>query len=285
MRKLLLPLLTLALTSCGTPAPDKPILAASIYPISFLVSSIAGNEYEVMTITPVGTEPHDYQPIPSTVKRLYDAEAIFLNGYDFEGYDSSFAASLKEKSVYVGESVPAKTFDGVRDPHVWLNTIHYGTMANFVLERLCALNPAKTDYFEANYRSFKAKLDALTLDCTRIASGFLFKTIAVSHAAYGYLCDQFNIEQLYISKLSPNVEPTQQAIEAIMDAIKEKGIDTVFFEELASPEIAKTIASRTGAKTESLHPLEGLTAQEEKEGKDYFSIYRENIEKIKKAKP
>ena len=283
--RILIPLLALALTSCGTPSSGKPVLAASIYPISFLVSSIAGEEYEVMTITPVGTEPHDYQPTPSTVKRLYDAKAIFLNGYHFEGYASSFVSSLQEKSVYIGEKANSKTFDGVTDPHVWLSTLNYGLMAQRVLDSLCALNPAKEDLFKANYQTFKAKLDSLTSYCTNLSSTFQNKTIAVSHAAYGYLCDQFHIEQLYISKLSPNVEPTQQAIEAVMDAIQEKGIDTVFFEELASPEIANAIASRTGAKTEMLHPLEGLTEEEEKAGKDYFSIYRENMDKIARAKP
>ena len=96
---------------------------------------------------------------------------------------------------------------------------------------------------------------------------------------------EFGFEQLYINSLSPNEEPTQKAIEDIIEAISSQGIDTVFFEELASDEVAKKIATETGAKVDSLNPLEGLEESEINRSENYYSVYRENMDKIARAKP
>ena len=121
--------------------------------------------------------------------------------------------------------------------------------------------------------------------CGDITRDFDGKVIAVSHAAYGYLCKQHGIEQLYINGLSPDDKPQAQSLGKIMDAMRERGIDTIFFEELVSPEIAEYIASQTGAKVDSLNPLESLEQKDIDAGEDYFSVYLENMRKIAKTKP
>ena len=45
------------------------------------------------------------------------------------------------------------------------------------------------------------------------------------------------------------------------------------------------IAAETGAKVESLNPLESLEEEDVENGEDYFSVYLENMEKIARAKP
>ena len=62
-----------------------------------------------------------------------------------------------------------------------------------------------------------------------------------------------------------------------------KGIDTIFFETLASPKVAQTIADETGAKIAALNPIEGLTDEEAKAGKDYFSLMTENLAALTSA--
>ena len=47
--------------------------------------------------------------------------------------------------------------------------------------------------------------------------------------------------------------------------------------------MANTIAKETGADTAVLNPLEGLTEEEIEEGKDYFSVMRENLQALVKA--
>ena len=63
--------------------------------------------------------------------------------------------------------------------------------------------------------------------------------------------------------------------------IKKKKINVVYFEELTSPKVAKTLANETGAKTEVLNPLEGLTKDEQDQGLDYIGVMEKNLEALK----
>ena len=273
----LLPLLL----SCGGPVEGKPILAASFYPIGFLAEQIAGDKYDVVTITPPGAEPHDYELTPSSVRALSDAKAIFTSGLSMEPWGDSLPSYLSSKRVELSQGIKTIEVEGRVDPHIWLSLDNYLEMGRKVKETLSSLDKGNEAYFSANFASFSEKVAELKGKCEEIASCFPEgKVIAVAHAAYGYMARDFGFKQLYISSLSPDEEPSQQAIERLLDAIKEYGIDTVFFEELASDKAAKAIAQATGAKTESLNPLEGID-----EGEDYFSVYLENMEKIKEAKP
>ena len=64
---------------------------------------------------------------------------------------------------------------------------------------------------------------------------------------------------------------------------KEHQVKTIFFEELVSPKVAKTIAKETGANAKMLNPLEGLSNKKIKAGEDYFSVMKQNLAAIKEA--
>jgi zinc transport system substrate-binding protein len=64
--------------------------------------------------------------------------------------------------------------------------------------------------------------------------------------------------------------------------LKEK-INTVFFEEFASPKVAQTIANEAKVKTDTLRPAENITEEENKKGYGYLQIMEENLEKLKFA--
>lgn len=285
MKRTLLLALPLLLCSCGEPSSSKPTIVASFYPISFLASQIAGEKYEVVNLTPPGSEPHDFELTPRNVVTMTDAKMILLNGLGMEAYEDSLNDSLKQKTYVLSQGIATKTIEGRVDPHIWLDTNNYEAMGQNVLNTLTKIDSENADYYRSNFTLFSKKMADLRKYCTQIANQFEHKTIAVNHAAFGYLCAEWGIEQLYINALSPDEEPTQKAIEEILQAIESKGIDTVFFEELASDAVAKKIASETHAKTESLNPLEGLTQADLNKGKDYFSVYQENMDKIARAKP
>jgi len=65
--------------------------------------------------------------------------------------------------------------------------------------------------------------------------------------------------------------------------VREHGVTHIFFETLVSPALSQTIAHETGAKTLTLHTLEGLTDEEVSQGKSYISVQRENLAAIRTA--
>ena len=283
----LLAIATLILTGCSSLEDSKkPIIATSIYPLEFLASSIAGEHFDVINLTPPGTEPHDFELSIGAMKTISEAKAIFVNGYGMEAYDlASHDYPYYQKTVVVGEVAEPSYFNNVIDPHFWLSTLNYRKMAECVFNTILSLDKEHESIYKTNFDKLLSRFDDLESKCQSIASSFSNKIIAVTHHAYGYMGLQWGFSQIAVNGLSPEEEPSQQAIENMLDTIASRGIDTIFFEELASDEVASAIARQTGIKTSSLATLEYLSEEDRDEGKDYFSLYSENIEKIEKTKP
>ena len=112
---------------------------------------------------------------------------------------------------------------------------------------------------------------------------FKGKEIVVAHEAFAYLCRDYDLHQLGIEGVFADSEPSPAKMKEIIDFVKEHQVKVIFFETLASPKVAEAIAKETGASTDMLNPLEGLTEEEIAAGKDYLSVMRENLESLKKA--
>ncbi|MDU2066061.1 MAG: zinc ABC transporter substrate-binding protein, partial [Sporomusaceae bacterium] len=70
---------------------------------------------------------------------------------------------------------------------------------------------------------------------------------------------------------------------SIVQFVRQHKVKVIFFETLVSPKLAETISKETGATTLVLNPIEGLTEEEMKEGKNYLTIMRENLDHLKIA--
>ena len=65
---------------------DKPKVAATIFPVYDLVQQIAGEQIEVVQILPTGQSPHTFDPSPSTMIALQNAQRIFSIGHGLDDW-------------------------------------------------------------------------------------------------------------------------------------------------------------------------------------------------------
>ena len=65
--------------------------------------------------------------------------------------------------------------------------------------------------------------------------------------------------------------------------VRQVNAKVVFVETLVSPRLAETLAAEVGAKTMVLNPVEGLTLDEAKAGKDYVSLMEQNLANLRAA--
>ena len=144
-------------------------------------------------------------------------------------------------------------------------------------------DPENKDYYETNYQTYAEKFDQLDQTYKDTLTPLPNKVVVVSHEAFGYLCSSYGLTQMGIEGLSPDSEPDPARMAQVIDFVNQNHIKTIFFEELVSPKVAETIANETGANTQVLNPLEGLTDEELKNGADYFSVMEKNLAVLKKA--
>ena len=164
------------------------------------------------------------------------------------------------------------------DPHVWLDPVLMGQMATEVADTLTQADPAQQANFEANAQALQDELKTLDADWKQATAQCGIRTMVVSHEAFGYLADQYGFQQKGIAGLSPETEPSAQAIAELATFVQDNGVTTVYTETLLDPAVAQTVASEAGATTATLDPLEGPPASG-----DYISAMRENLATVQEG--
>jgi len=256
------------------PADDRISVAAAFYPLAYAAEEIGGDGLAVRNLTPPGAEPHDVELSARDVERIRSADLVLYLGSGFqpnferavEGAEGEALDLLKGLQLLSG-------VEGV-DPHVWLDPLRYEQQARRVGDALARTDSA--DRFAARLRSLDADFKRGLARCER-------REIVTSHAAFGYLADRYGLEQIALTGLTPEAEPTARDLERIIADVERNEATTVFFETLVSPRLAETVAREAGAETAVLNPLEGLSKEELDAGEDYFSVMRDNLATLRKA--
>ncbi|MCY9656978.1 metal ABC transporter substrate-binding protein [Paenibacillus chondroitinus] len=282
------------LAGCGTAASSKAKLVegkvnvvTSFYPLYEFTKAIGGEYVNAINLVPAGVEPHDWSPKSRDIKNMTQAQIFVYQGAGFEGWVKDFLGSLSPDSTLkvVEASNGAnliRTSENKEefDPHAWLSPLNAVKMANNIKTALISADPAHKDAFEQNYASYAAKLTDLDARYKKELGQTSKKEIAVSHQAFAYLCRDYGLTQLSIMGLSPDAEPTAQDLKNMNEYIKVHNLKYIFFEELVSDKLAKTLAKDAKVETMVLNPLEGLTKEQADAGEDYISIMDKNLKNL-----
>jgi zinc transport system substrate-binding protein len=94
------------------------------------------------------------------------------------------------------------------------------------------------------------------------------------------LAKRANLDQVAISGVNPEEEPSAKSLEAIAAfAVKQK-VRTIFFETLLPADLAKTLADKVAATADLLDPIEGLSSEDIANGSTYITVQRDNLKRI-----
>jgi zinc transport system substrate-binding protein len=289
----------LTATACGDDAAGSAPAAAgkltvvtAFYPLQFISERIGGDATSVSNLTKPGAEPHDLELNPRQVGEISDAGlVVYLSGFQpavdeavkqqagDRAFDAAAVAPLLDAAAgahaHEGEAEPAEAEEeaGGKDPHVWLDPTRLAAIGDQLAARLGKADAARAADYTSRAAALRAELEKLDGEYTAKLATCQRREIVTSHSAFNYLAQRYKLEQVGITGLSPEAEPSPQRLAAVAEEAKEHGATTIFFETLVSPKIAETIAQEVGARTAVLDPLEGLTGG----GGDYLSVMRTNL--------
>ncbi len=278
-----------ALASACSSAPNvddgRFRVVAAFYPIAFVAEQVAGADATVTNVTPAGAEPHDLELTPGTLRTIRDADLVFYLGRGFQpALDDAVASLSTERAIDLLEGVALqKDREGTPDPHLWLDPAMMRTIADRVAGALGERVTAKQQAFRQRATDMIGKLERLNADFRQTLFGCERKELITSHDAFGYLARRYGLEQVAITGISPESEPSPRRLAEVAKIARDRGATTIFFETLVSPRVSQTIARQVGARTAVLNPIEGLTRQQERSGADYFSLMRENLAALRTA--
>ena len=294
MRRLLpaLPLL-LVLTGCGATSggDGKLAVVSAFYPLQFVSERVGGDAVSVTNLTKPGAEPHDVELTARQVGEITEAGlVVYLGGFqpavddavEQNGGDRVFDAGSAVQLLTVEEADAhtdhAEESTGT-DPHVWLDPTRLAAIGDKLAERLGQADPEHAADFTARAAELRAELTELDGEYTTGLKTCARRELVTSHTAFHYLADRYDLNQIGITGIDPQAEPSPQRLAAVAAEAEEHGATTIFFETLVSPKVAETIAGTVGAQTAVLDPIEGLTDR----NADYFSVMRANLAALTKA--
>lgn len=280
--------------------PGQLDVVVAFYPFQFIAERVAGDHAAVTSLTSPGTEPHDVELNPKQVASVTDADFVLYESGFQAAVDEAVAQSGNESVLDTTTVVPLQNTGtqhdhehgeeghgdedhdhGEADPHVWLDPTNVATIATAVAEQLSAADPDHAADYAAGAEELGGELTTLDEDFEQGLAQCERTEFVVTHAAFGYLAQRYDLEQISIGGLSPDAEPSPARIAEIHDEVSKHDITTIFSETLVSPAVAESIAADLGLQTDVLDPIEGLT--EESRGDDYLAVMRTNLEALQQA--
>ena len=276
--------LVLGACSSGSPGAGHGRLSvlASFYPLQFVAQQVGGDRIDVTSLTPPGAEPHDLELSPAQVVRVGSANlVVYLSAFQ-PAVDDAVAAAAPAHVVDAAKLttlMPLAGASGTIDPHFWLDPSRMPAVARAVADQLSIVDPAGAATYAANAAALTARFGVLDAAYKSGLATCTDRTFVTSHAAFGYLAARYELEQVGISGLDPEAEPSPDRLAQVGRLVKARGIRTIFFETLVSPKVAETLAADLGVDARVLDPLEGVADP----SKDYFSVAEANLSALKMA--
>jgi len=311
--KILLAFLTssLILAGCSNAAEDSqpaseslPSIVTGSFAVAWLASSISDGCAVVTDLAPSGGDAHDLELTASQTASILDADLVI----PVDGLQPAFDAVAESKSSGVFDILdlldPLTAEDhadedghadhadedghadhadedghenhGLLDPHFWLDPKRVSDAAGFLGAEISKLSADCATKVEVTVPAVQAQLEDLTQEFETSLATCSSRTIVVSHEAFGYLADAFNLEQIGVAGLDPEGEPSAARLKEVIDLANSLGVSAVFTESTVNPDVAQTLADALEVGILTLDPLEIASVS-----KDYISLMQTNLEALR----
>ncbi|MDR7381692.1 metal ABC transporter substrate-binding protein [Promicromonospora iranensis] len=277
-------LLLTATTACSPAAPDDTVdVLTSFYPLQYVTERVGGEHANVTNLTPAAADPHGIELSPARVREIGEADlVVYLSGMQ-PSTDEALAANPPERLLDTAEAAgleagpdgadAAPSDSSALDPHFWQDPARLADVARGVAAELSDADPAHAADYAANADALVAELDTLDQDYRDGLAQCAGATLVVSHEAFGYLAQRYDLVQVGISGIDPEAEPSPARLRAVRSVVRADDVRTIFFEVITSPEVAQALAEDIGIRSAKLDPIEGQSDPDA----DYLDIMRENL--------
>ena len=201
-------------------AAEKLNVFVSILPQKYFVESIGKGLTNTTVIVDPGRSPADYEPSPSQMVMMSDADIYFAVGVAFE---STWLQKFSEinhdmKVVHTDTGIEKKPINRYEtletkqdhqhhkhhthttlDPHIWLSPPLAKIQAEHILNGLISIDPTNRKQYIDNYIIFLSLIDHLDKELEALFSkNTQQKKFLVFHPSWGYFADAYGLTQISI---------------------------------------------------------------------------------------
>lgn len=277
-------------------------IIATVYPVYDFAKEVAGDRANVSMLLDPGVELHDYEPTPQDIIKIGESDLFLYLGEELEPWAETVISGIDSKENLKNISngiklIETEEFENGHDEHdghdehekydthIWLDPTKAAVMVQNIAENLSEMDSNNKNYYMQRASDYIKKLLELDENFKKIVAESNRKEIAFGGPfSYAYFIKRYNLD--YISaydSCGEGSEPSVDKIFKVIEKIKNDNLPVVFYKELSSGNIVKTISEETGAEPIEFNSLHSITKEQLENGDNYLKIMNRNLEGLRKA--
>ena len=299
---------------------SEPIPVVATFSIlGDMVARIGGEHVSVTTLVGPDGDTHVYQPTPAAARTVNEADLLFVNGLDFEGWldrlvDASGFDGTRVVATDGIEPIPFEEGDdhhegedhaehdehaedehaeaeghdhhhhGAFDPHAWQSLGHAVAYVDNITAALAKADPENAADFQQNRADYVNEIEALDAEIREIVTSLPAdrRTVVTSHDAFQYFGRDYGLTFLAPQGLSTDSEASAHDVAGLIERIRDEGISAVFVENITDARLLEQIANETGATIGgTLYP--GALSGSDGPAPTYLDMMRHNATTLAQA--
>jgi ABC-type Zn uptake system ZnuABC Zn-binding protein ZnuA len=245
------------MNSGGAQTGGLRVLATETF-LGDIAQNVAGSRLKVETLLPVTVDPHEFQPTPQDAIKIAQSQVLIVNGLGYETWLTKTLENSGGQRLVVVSSTglsPRPDPSGEHpdgDPHMWMNPLNVVHYVENIRDGLSQTDPAGRETYAANAQAYIAQLKDLDQWVkSQVAQLPPEKRLLVTnHDALGYFAEAygFKVVGAVIPSVTDEASPSAQQMAGLIDTIKSSGAPAIFLDVGENQNLARQIASESGAK-------------------------------------
>lgn len=274
-------------SSLSASKPIKVVASTSIF--ADMAEEIGGERVEVSTVVKLGADPHGYDPVPSDVQMVKEAQVVLINGLTLEGWIgkliyNSGSSALVDTITRGVSPIASDEYEDAYDPHAWMVADNGVLYAHNIFQALSKVDPEGKSYYLKRYNTYSEKLRQLDIYIRNqiLRIPIEKRLLVTSHDAFAYFAKAYGMRVAAVKGVSTEAEARTSDIQRVSKEIRDSGVPAIFVESTINPKIINELARANKVKIGGELYADSL-GEEGSEGDTYIGMLQHNTDQIVSA--
>jgi len=265
-----------------------------------IAREVGGNKIVASHIGEGYQDPHFIEAKPSFVLQLRNADVWAFVGLDLEiGWMPLLLDGARNPKIRQGGSgyLDASTAVPILDrpqgnvdrsmgdvhplgnPHYWLDPENGRRIARLFQAKFAQLDPANASTYDANEKSFEARLNAAEKGWQGDLATIKGKPVVAWHTSWRYFAEYNGMNIVAFMEPKPGVPPSPSHLYEVIQTVKRTGAKAIVMEPFYDRKVADLVAKQTGIQVLILPPSVGGV----KGNDDYIDLMKYDMSQLANA--
>ena len=290
--------MTFAFCSCGEVkrSTGKISVVTTIFPYYDFARSVSKGTCEVDMLLKPGSDVHSFEPTPSDILKIRNADLFIYNGGESDEWVDSILESLgdTDKPVVMKMTDYVKPLtemdadhhaEDEEDEHIWTSLDNAKTLVSKISDEVSKLDSKNKSIYHRNGLDYIEKISKVQSEIENTVNSSESKKIVVGDRfPLLYFATEFSLDwECAFPGCSTETEPSLDRLSKLTDTIEKDKIKTILKLEMSENKVADTLADETNTKVRTFYSAESVSKEDFANNVTYVDLMERNNNALKEA--